>query len=168
MPGLKRQQDRGLDRLELVCRDRGIPVTVQRRVIFSALLERDDHPTVDQIYDDVKGRIPGVSRTTVYRTLEILSDLGLVRRTHHFEAFARFDGNMEHHHHLVCTACSKVVDVDAPGLTVGNLPEIGRSGFTLSDYSIYFEGYCSDCNKNMKSMERRKTNNLATQSRSSR
>jgi len=67
LQALKRHQNGGLERLERVCRDRGIPVTVQRRVIFTALLERDDHPSVDQIFDDVKGRIPGVSRTTVYR-----------------------------------------------------------------------------------------------------
>jgi Fur family peroxide stress response transcriptional regulator len=124
-----------------------MPVTVQRRVIFSALLEREDHPTVDQIFDDVKERIPGVSRTTVYRTLETLANLGLARRTNHFAASARFDGNMEQHHHLVCTRCGKVIDFQDPSLTVANLPDARRSGFTLLDYSVYFEGFCSDCKR---------------------
>ena len=147
MQALKRHQNGGLERLERVCRDRGIPVTVQRRVIFTALLERDDHPSVDQIFDDVKGRIPGVSRTTVYRTLETLTDLGLARRANHFEALARFDGNMKQHHHLVCTVCGKVSDFQDPGLTIGGLPDVRRSGFVLFDYSIYFEGYCVDCKR---------------------
>lgn len=69
------------ERLEALCRERGLPVTVQRRVIFAALLDHDDHPTVDRVFADVKNRIPGVSRTTVYRTLETLADLGTVRRT---------------------------------------------------------------------------------------
>ena len=120
-------------------------MTVQRRVIFSTLLEREDHPTVDQVFDEVKERIPGVSRTTVYRTLETLANLGLVRRTNHFAASARFDGNMEQHHHLVCTRCGKVIDFQDPSLTVANLPDARRSGFTLLDYSVYFEGFCSSC-----------------------
>jgi Fur family transcriptional regulator, peroxide stress response regulator len=133
------------ERLEQVCRREGMPMTVQRRVIFAALLERADHPTVDQIFAQVKERIPGVSRTTVYRTLETLANLGLIRRTNHFAASARFDGNMEQHHHLVCTLCGKVIDFQDPGLTIRNLPDARRNGFTLLDYSVYFEGYCSEC-----------------------
>jgi Fur family peroxide stress response transcriptional regulator len=134
-------------RLEAVCRRAGIPATVQRRVIFAALLDREDHPTVDQVFADVKERIPGVSRTTVYRTLETLAHLGLARRTNHFAASARFDGNMEQHHHLVCTVCDKVVDYQDPGLPAATLPDARRHGFTLRDYSVYFEGFCSDCKR---------------------
>ena len=120
-------------------------MTVQRRVIFAALIERDDHPTVDQIFAEVKDRIPGVSRTTVYRTLETLADLGVARRTNHFAASARFDGNIEQHHHLVCTICGKVVDFQEKRLKVSNLPAVSEEGFTVLDYSVYFEGHCSAC-----------------------
>jgi Fur family transcriptional regulator, peroxide stress response regulator len=137
-----------LARLEAACRLEGIPTTVQRRVIFTVLLERKDHPTVDQVFEDVKERIPGVSRTTVYRTLETLANLGLARRTNHFAASARFDGNMEQHHHLVCTACGKVVDYQDPALAVMHAPDGRHHGFTVADYSVYFEGICSDCKGN--------------------
>jgi Fur family transcriptional regulator, peroxide stress response regulator len=140
-----------LERLETSCRQAGLPVTVQRRVIFSALLERGDHPTVDQIFAQVKDRIPGVSRTTVYRTLETLATLGLVRRTNHFAASARYDGNIEQHHHLVCTACGKVIDFQDSTVTVSNLPDGRRNGFTMIDYSIYFEGFCADCKRSSNS-----------------
>lgn len=136
--------------LETACRREGIPVTVQRRVIFSALVARNDHPTVDQIFAEVKDRIPGVSRTTVYRTLETLVRLRLVRRTHHFAASARYDGNMEQHHHLVCSACGKVVDLQDPAMTVSPMPDARRNGFTLVDYSVYFEGLCSECKRQSK------------------
>lgn len=135
------------ERLEDACRRSGIPVTVQRRVIFSALLERADHPTVDQIFAQVKDRIPGVSRTTVYRTLETLANIGLVRRTHHFAASARFDGNLEQHHHLVCTSCGKVIDFQDPSVTVSIPTDARRNGFMLLDYSVYFEGLCSACKR---------------------
>ena len=53
----------------------------------------------DPVYDDVKDRIPGVSRTTVYRTLETFVDLGMSRKTSHVAVMARFDGNVERYHH---------------------------------------------------------------------
>jgi Fur family peroxide stress response transcriptional regulator len=134
-----------LQRLEAVCRRQRIPITVQRRVIFTALLECDDHPTADRVFARVRDRVPGLSRTTVYRTLETLAKLGLIRRTNHFAASARFDANMERHHHLVCTACGKVVDFQDASLRIPHLPNVRENGFTLLEYSVYFEGHCSDC-----------------------
>ena len=136
-----------MERLEAKCHERGLPVTVQRRVIFDALLDRQDHPTIDQVYDDVKSRIPGVSRTTVYRTLETLAELGVAKKASHFAAMARFDGNMEHHHHLVCVRCDKVVDFADPALSGLPLPDARRTGFEIVDFSVYFEGLCQECKK---------------------
>ena len=64
-----------LQEFEALCRERGSPLTVQRRDILKAILERDDHPSADQIYETVKDRIPGLSRTTVYRVLDTLVEL---------------------------------------------------------------------------------------------
>ena len=146
---LMKRPDTRLDfqRLEAACQRQGIPTTIQRRVIYKALIEREDHPTVDQIYAAVKEQLPGISRTTVYRTLEKLAELGLARRTHHFAASARFDGNMEQHHHLVCTSCGKVSDFANRELPVQGPADIRCNGFTVADYSIYFEGLCAGCRK---------------------
>jgi len=59
-----------LGQLETECRRRGLPVTAQRQYILQEILQRDDHPSADQIYTAVKNRIPGLSRTTVYRVLD--------------------------------------------------------------------------------------------------
>ncbi len=136
-----------LDLLESISRERSLPVTVQRRVVLDALLDRQDHPTVDQLYEDVKERMPGVSRTTIYRALETLVELGLARRTNHFEASARFDGNTEHHHHLVCRRCNRVADIALPNLNKIQLPSLGSTGFEVIDYSIHLEGLCAECQK---------------------
>lgn len=147
-----------LELLETRCRQRGLPVTVQRRVILDVLLDRDDHPTVDQMFADVKDRIPGVSRTTVYRALETLVDLGLAKRTNHFEAAARFDGNTDHHHHLICQGCNRVIDFDDPALDKLRLPDLSHMGFRVFDCSVYFEGLCSKCGKKgSKSVSRKKS-----------
>lgn len=137
-----------LELLETISRERNLPVTVQRRVVLSALLDRDDHPTVDQLFEDVKERMPGVSRTTIYRALETLVELGLARRTNHFEASARFDGNTDHHHHLVCRRCNRVDDIDHPSLNKFTPPSLGGIAFEILDYSIYLEGLCAACRKN--------------------
>ena len=97
---------------EELCRRERLPKTIQRRVILEAVLDREDHPTADQLFEDVRSRIPGVSRTTVYRALEALVQLGVVRRANHSDAVARFDGNTDHHHHLVCLGCDRVTDID--------------------------------------------------------
>lgn len=133
--------------LEISCRQNGLPVTVQRRAVLEALIERDDHPTVDQLFVDVKSRIPGVSRTTVYRVLETLVQLGVSRKTNHFEATARFDANTEHHHHLICSGCNKISDLEDRNLIHSRFPNMRSTGFKITDYSVYFEGLCSKCQK---------------------
>lgn len=146
MKSIQAQKQTKLELLETISRERKLPVTVQRRVVLSALLDRNDHPTVDQLFENVKERMPGVSRTTVYRTLETLVELGLARRTNHFEASARFDGNTDHHHHLVCRRCNRVEDVDHPSLNKFAPPNLGIP-FEVVDYSIYLEGLCVACQK---------------------
>ena len=97
-----------LQEFEEICRQKGLPVTTQRRVILEAVLQRDDHPTADQIYEAVQDRIPQLSRTTVYRTLDTLLELGVIRRVHLTGATGRFDGKIRRHHHLVCMQCNKI------------------------------------------------------------
>lgn len=147
MRTLQPHKQEKLDRLASISRERNLPVTIQRRVVLDTLLDRDDHPTVDQLFADVKQRMPGVSRTTIYRALETLVDLGLARRTNHFEAAARFDGNTDHHHHLICRRCNHVEDIDHPSLKKFAPPSLGNIVFQVLDYSIHLEGLCGECQK---------------------
>lgn len=144
--------------LETRCREHGLPVTTQRRVILTALLEHRDHPTVDQVFEDVKERLPGISRTTVYRVLDTLVRLRIARRTNHFAAAARFDGKTDHHHHLVCIECGKVVDFDGVDLSAIAPPDARQTGFEIIDFSAYFEGFCAECKqrKNLHSLAKSK------------
>jgi len=138
-----------LEEFERLCHQQGLPLTVQRRVILEALFDREDHPTADQIFDDVKSRLPGLSRTTVYRVLETLVRVGVASKASHLGAAARFDPNTDHHHHLVCLHCDKVVDLNDPALNALPLPDAHRTGFEITDYSIHFRGTCSDCQRKM-------------------
>ena len=130
---------------EALCRRGGIPLTVQRRIVLEALLERGDHPTAEQIFVDVRRRIPGVSRTTVYRVLETLVAAGVAGKASHPGAAARFDPVTERHHHLVCVRCERLADLEAPALDRLRLPR--TRGFRILDYSIHFMGLCADCRR---------------------
>lgn len=127
------------------CRDAGFPLTVQRRVILETILLRNDHPTADQIHEALPARVPGISRATVYRTLESLVQLGAIGRAHHLGPATRFDANAGHHHHLVCVRCNRVTDFSDARLDALPLPDHTRTNFQTVGYSVHFTGLCGDC-----------------------
>ena len=139
--------ERQLQEFESLCRQQGLPLTVQRRDVLRAVLERDDHPTVDQIFESVKERIPGLSRTTVYRVLETLCHLGVLRRLHHPGATVRFDGKTTRHHHLVCRLCHRVIDIESKKFDTIELSSGQRKGFLVEDYTVHFHGVCQQCRR---------------------
>ncbi len=136
-----------LKRLEEVCRERGVPLTTQRRTVLEVLLQRSDHPTADQIFETVKVRHPRISRRTVYRVLDTLAELGLIRRVHHPGAAARFDAKTHRHHHLVCIRCNKIVDWESADLDSIALPKGKPHGFDVCDFSVQLMGICPACRK---------------------
>jgi Fur family transcriptional regulator, peroxide stress response regulator len=117
---------------------------VQRRVILKELVARTDHPTADQIYEAVRERIPGLSRTTVYRVLDTFVQVGAARKVFHPDAVVRFDPLGERHHHLVCERCGQLVDVDSSAVPRVPIPD-NVEGFVIHDYSINFTGVCRTC-----------------------
>ena len=136
-----------------MCREHGLAMTVQRRVILRELISRPDHPTTDQIYEAVRERVPGISRTTVYRVLEALVRVGVAARVFHPDAVARFDPVPERHHHIVCERCGKLFDLDASSVEEVRMPKT-PSGFVIHDYSINFTGVCASCRREAQSPPR--------------
>lgn len=130
---------------EELCRRQGLPLTVQRRAVLETLMRRHDHPAADEIFEDVSARLPGISRTTVYRVLETLVQLGIARKVCHPGAAARFEVESHRHHHLVCLRCGRMIDLEDPRLDNLPFPGAGARGFELTDYSIQFRGTCADC-----------------------
>lgn len=131
--------------LEAACRKNGLALTIQRRVILECLASRTDHPTADQVYEDVCVKIKGVSRTTVYRVLETFVSIGLAKKISNPESKARFDADTTRHHHLTCTACGVVLDLFDNDLNNLRLPSGIERDFEITDYSITFTGTCSAC-----------------------
>jgi Fe2+ or Zn2+ uptake regulation protein len=134
-----------MEELERRCRERRLPLTVQRRVVYQKLLGREDHPTVDQLLAATRESIPGISRATVYRVLETLVEMDLARRVAHAGPAARFDGNLKHHHHLVCVNCGSMTDVEDAGLRLRIPAGLSGGDFRITDYAVSLQGVCASC-----------------------
>ncbi|MCU0963279.1 MAG: transcriptional repressor [Pirellulaceae bacterium] len=141
-----------LRRLEEACRARGLPLTAQRRIVLEELLRRTDHPTADQLFEAVRTLSPQIARRTVYRVLDTLAELGLVRRVHHPGAAVRYDAKTHRHHHLVCQRCNRIVDLENAELDRIPLPRGTWHGFTIADFSVQLIGLCPACRKLKKSI----------------
>ena len=142
-----------IDAYQRLCHERGERITVQRRVILETALELDNHPSADQIFDAVAMRLPGVSRTTVYRTLEYLARIGVITKACHPGHVARFDPRLELHHHLVCLHCNEVIDFDDETLSSLTIPDTSAFGFEVSDYRVQLRGICQSCRERLKKEE---------------
>ena len=139
------QKRRRVERFESAHRESGLPVTLQRRAVFAAILERVDHPTADQVYEAVRARLPQISRMTVYRILATFVWLGLISKTCHLGSTARFDPKIHQHHHLVCLDCGGIIDLEEERLNRIQWPDVRRHGFEITDYHIHFRGRCARC-----------------------
>jgi Fur family peroxide stress response transcriptional regulator len=134
-----------LKNLEDVCREHGLALTHQRRAVLEALLLRSDHPTADQIFEEVRKQAPRISRRTVYRVLDTLAELELIRRVHHPGASARFDAKTHRHHHVMCLRCGKIRDLENSDLDSIPLPKGKPLGFKVCDFSVQLMGVCPEC-----------------------
>lgn len=133
------------ERMVARCRDRGLPVTAQRRAVLRALAGRKDHPTAEQVHAAALARQPGMTRATVYRVLEALESLGVVRRVEHAGTAARYEVDTGPHHHLVCLECGRIADLHDPALEGLPPPPVRAPGFVVREYSIQFRGVCGAC-----------------------
>ena len=122
----------------------GLPFTIQRRKLLEGFLGRTDHPSAERLYQEIAPDLPGLSRATVYRTLEKLVELKLAGRIAHPGAEVRYDPRTERHHHLVCDACGSVGDYEATRLDHLPLPS-NATGFEVRDYTVQFRGLCAAC-----------------------
>ncbi len=124
-------------------------LTKQRKVIIQELHEMQCHPTVDELFNRVRKRLPRISLSTVYRNLDILSKRGLVKKLDISGGQSRYDANTCEHLHFRCLSCGRLEDV--PGGKRIDLDEVRRNmeGYELVDYKLEFTGYCPECKKEL-------------------
>lgn len=129
------------------CRRQGVKVTSQRVEILRELARTDEHPDVETVYFRVRKRIPSISLDTVYRTLRTFEEQGVVGRVGSMRDRARFDANLEPHHHFVCRKCGHIADFTSSEFDQLRPPAaIGVLGAVDSVY-VEVRGLCAKCRK---------------------
>jgi Fur family transcriptional regulator, ferric uptake regulator len=124
----------------------GFKATPQRMAILAAVEEMASQFTPRQLLAKLRSKHPDIGLVTIYRTLKLLADSGLVcrmERSGAAQTYARSPS--EHHHHLVCTSCNRVVDVESCGLRELEDKLAAETGFTILDHHVEFEGLCREC-----------------------
>jgi len=127
-------------------RGRKVRCTPQRYTILDYLNRNPKHPTAEQIFKAINREDPRASLATVYKSLHAMAEAGLIREVTVDGPAARFESNMDKHHHFVCERCGRVEDVDwfaVPALAHRN--RLGRR--MLRDYEIVMRGLCSSCSQ---------------------
>lgn len=134
----------GLMKTAEILKSQDIKPTVVRMKIYDYLISNKNHPTIDTVYKNLQPKIPTLSKTSVYNTMELLAAKKLVQTITIEENETRYDADTSDHGHFKCTACGKVYDfhIDLSG-TAPDLPE----GFTIDERHVYYKGLCGKCVK---------------------
>jgi len=127
------------------CRERGLKMTPQRLEIFRELASTLWHPSVEDVHQRIRTRLPNVSLDTVYRTLATLQEHGIINRVEALDDRARYDANLTRHHHFVCTRCQKVEDVVWPALDSVPLPDGAAHLGDIDRVYAEIRGICRSC-----------------------
>lgn len=136
------------------CRRLGIKATYQRIEILRELVATDEHPDAETIYARVRQRIPTISLDTVYRTLRMLEDKGVITRVGSVRDRARFDANTDRHHHFVCLECGAITNFYSDALDRFPVPrEVAEMGSVDRVY-VELRGLCRKCQAGAKNHPR--------------
>ena len=127
------------------CRDAGLKLTHQRLEIFKEVASSEAHPDAEAVFRGVQPRMPTVSLDTVYRTLWMLNDLGLVTTLGPRRESVRFDANPLPHHHFVCTLCGLAKDFEYDDFNDLKIPDDVKNLGTVQATHVEVRGLCKEC-----------------------
>jgi Fur family peroxide stress response transcriptional regulator len=134
-----------ISEFERACHQAGIKLTHQRIEVLREVARSEAHPTADSILAGVKARIPTVSVDTVYRTLWLLTDLGLITTLGPRRDAVRFDANLSPHHHYICVKCGVTVDIEPFDMEAARLGEKLKAVGTVDSTHLEIHGVCAEC-----------------------
>lgn len=137
-----------LQQFEKYLRSQNLRLTDQRRLIVNAFAREKGHVSAEDLYRHIHKTTTSIGSATVYRTLKLLADAGLASGKNFGDGFVRFEcclRSAEHHDHLICTRCGKIVEFK--NSTIEKLQEtVAREhGFLITDHSLDIYGVCQSC-----------------------
>ena len=138
---------RRLEQFKAAAREVGAKLTHQRLEIFREVASSLEHPDAETVFRVVQARMPTVSLDTVYRTLWMLNDLGLITTLGPRRESVRFDANLEHHHHYVCVRCGLARDFASDELNALRIPDAVKEFGSVVATHVEVRGICGRCAK---------------------
>jgi Fe2+ or Zn2+ uptake regulation protein len=128
-------------------KEKNLRMTRQRKVILEELRKLNTHPSADEIYEVVRHRLPRISLGTVYRNLEVLSELGEIQKLELSGLLKRFDWDTKKHYHIRCVRCSRVDDAPIAPLNQLDNELYGATVFEIIGHNLEFTGLCPECSR---------------------
>lgn len=137
-----------LDEILAKLRQRDFRITPQRIAILKAFIQSQNHPSIEQVYEDVKVNFPTTSLATVYKTVNLLKEIGEILEISFAGGGNRYDGNRPYSHpHLICTQCNKIIDPQV-SLLDQMIAEVAKAtGYRIDSHQVQFLGVCPSCQK---------------------
>lgn len=124
--------------------------TKQRIAIMEALKGVRTHPSADWIYDEVRKKLPQISKGTIYRNLNVLVDEGAIIELNVDGMVGRYEIKQDNHYHFICEKCGRIFDLNEPVETGLNAKFAKKTGFKITEHRLEFRGLCRDCQKGIK------------------
>ncbi len=147
-----------LNHFLMLMNQRGLNITKQRINIAKIVFGMKGHHSVEEIYLKVHQKVPSIGQTTVYRTIKLLCDVGLMEELQVGDGMARYEvvTTKEHHDHLVCKECGKTIEFHLPDIEKIQSELAQEHGFTLLDHHHLLIGICSACTDKAEKVEKKK------------
>ncbi len=149
---MSRLNSEEINKLKEDLKEKGYKLTPQRRAIVDTIISNEgSHLTVEEIYDQVKKDCPEIGLATVYRTIVLLEELGIICKLDLNDGCSRYElvheDETHRHHHLICTKCGKVIEVEGDLLESLESDIENKYKFKIEDHSVKFFGICEECSK---------------------
>ncbi|MCK4536669.1 MAG: transcriptional repressor [Desulfuromonadales bacterium] len=129
--------------------DRGLKATRQREVILEEFLRDGSHLSIEELYLRVRKKNPRIGYATVYRTLKLFAECGIAEQRQFGDGHTRYESTSvdEHHDHLICTGCGKIIEFEDQHIEELQLKVAKQHGFTIERHRLNLFGRCPDCQK---------------------
>jgi Fur family transcriptional regulator, peroxide stress response regulator len=137
--------DKRIEEFLASCRRKGIKATHQRTEILRELAASEEHPDAETIHTRVRQRIPAISVDTIYRTLRLFEDSGVISRVGSIRDRTRFDANTDQHHHFVCTECGIISDFYSDDMDSLPVPKLVSEMGEVEGVYVELRGVCRQC-----------------------
>jgi Fur family peroxide stress response transcriptional regulator len=134
-----------MERFKTTARGAGVKLTPQRAAIFREVAKTDAHPNIETIFRGVRRSMPSVSLDTVYRTLALLTGLGLVATVRPLGHHVRFDANTRPHHHFICSHCGAAIDFEDRDFDNLRIPASASALGRVVSRHVELRGLCAPC-----------------------